>query len=184
MSTTNPRVVRPRVVVGVDGSPASIDALKWAIRYAQVTGGQVEAVTSWAVPDAGGAGLGAGFDAVGVDWLAVATESQETSLFQALSETLPGGGVSVKRTLIFDHPAHALLVAAEGADLLVVGSRGHGGFVGMLLGSVSAHVVAHAACPVLIIQHATGPVDAAEFVADGTDRNQAAGSTVSTGLVR
>ncbi|MDX6298801.1 MAG: hypothetical protein QOF53_15 [Nocardioidaceae bacterium] len=183
MSSTSPRIVNPRLVVGVDGSPASIDALKWAIRYAELAGGLVEAVTSWAAPDAGGAGFGAGFIAVDdVDWSAIARQSQETALSQALSQTLPDGGASIKRTVVFDHPASALLAAAEGADLLVVGSRGHGGFVGMMLGSVSAHVVAHASCPVLVIRHA--PDSADELRADATRHEQAAGSIAPTGAAR
>lgn len=161
-----------RIVVGVDGSAASVDALKWAIRYAELTGGQVEAVTSWAVPDAAGAGFGAGLEAVSIDWPGIATDSQEGALAQAL----PGGSGSIKRSVVFDHPAAALLAAAEGADLLVVGSRGHGGFVGMMLGSVSAHVVAHAPCPVLVIRHDAdrGGADQLAAVGAGAERGQTA----------
>jgi nucleotide-binding universal stress UspA family protein len=61
-------------------------------------------------------------------------------------------GVRVRSTIIRGHPAPALIEASRGADLLVLGSRGHGEFVGMLLGSVSEHCVAHAHCPVLVIR--------------------------------
>ena len=60
--------------------------------------------------------------------------------------------VRIEQEVLEGHPAQLLVTAAEGADLVVVGSRGHGGFVGMLLGSVSQHVAAHAPCPVLVVR--------------------------------
>jgi nucleotide-binding universal stress UspA family protein len=106
---------RSRVVVGVDGSPASADALSWAVRYAEQSGAEIEAVTSWDAPIIDGAGR---------------TEP-------SISPPSPS--------------------TAE--RLLVVGSRGHGGFTGQLLGSVSAHVVAHATCPVVVVRHQATPAD-------------------------
>jgi nucleotide-binding universal stress UspA family protein len=139
-----------RLVVGVDGSPSSIDAVRWAARYAELTGSDVEAVTTWSAPTGYGPAYGAGgFDAVVVDWADMARKTQETALEQAL----PGGSGTIRRTVVCDHPAAALVFAAQGAELLVVGSRGHDGFAGMLLGSVSAHVAAHAPCPVVVVRH-------------------------------
>lgn len=146
-----------RIVVGVDGSPASIEAVRWAAKYATLTGAELEAVTSWAAPSAYGAGLGIGYDAVDIDWQAIAKQIQETALAEALAEH----SETIRSTIVPDHPAAALVTAAEGADLLVVGSRGHGGFTGMLLGSVSAHVAAHAPCPVLVIRHSHDSKDSA-----------------------
>jgi len=138
-----------RIVVGVDGSSASIDALRWAIRQASLTGGAVEAVIAWQYPMAYG-----GYPiATDVDWPSNAGEVLDTALGQAqVSEAAP-----VTRKVVEGHPAQVLVDAAADADLLVVGSRGHGGFAGMLLGSVSEHVAAHALCPVLVIRH---PVNA------------------------
>ena len=141
-----------RVVVGVDGSPASIKAVRWAANYATLTGAELEAVTSWAAPGAYGAGLGVGYDAVDVDWQAIAEQTQKTALSEALPDHRETFRNTLVTTIVYDHPAAALLAAAEGADLLVVGSRGHGGFAGMLLGSVSAHVTAHAPCPVVVVR--------------------------------
>jgi nucleotide-binding universal stress UspA family protein len=138
-----------RVVVGVDGSAASIDAIGWAWRYAELTGARLEALTSWLVPHAYVFDLGYGFETTQVDWEATAREIQKNALDQAL----PGDSKGLVRTVVQDHPAEALVAAAEGADLLVVGSRGHGGFAGMLLGSVSSHVVAHASCAVVVVPH-------------------------------
>ncbi|MEO8828130.1 universal stress protein [Lapillicoccus sp.] len=145
------------VVVGVDGSPASIEAVRWAARYAGMTGADLEAVTSWEPPTSYGAGLGLGasFDTLDIDWQGMAV----TSLNEALVQALPDGHEAVKRSVVCGHPAAALLAAAKGADLLVVGSRGHGGFAGMLLGSVSTHLVAHAPCPVVVVRQPTAPAD-------------------------
>ena len=71
---------------------------------------------------------------------------------QAIKETLDGPDAEqVQRHVVRGHPAQALIDQAAGADLLVVGFRGHGGFTGMLLGSVSQHVIAHAPCPALVV---------------------------------
>jgi nucleotide-binding universal stress UspA family protein len=167
-------VTTGRVVVGVDGSPASIDAVRWAARYAEMTGGKLEAVTSWLFPQGYGVDFGYGFETAQVDWEAAAREIQETALNQAL----PNGFKRLIRTVVEDHPAAALVTAAENADLLVVGSRGHGGFAGMLLGSVSGHVVAHASCAVVVVRHrldqphdaseALGKVGAGDAASEGT----------------
>lgn len=142
-----------RVVVGVDGSPASIDAIGWAAQYAELTGAILEAVTSWVLPLSYGVDFGIGFETVQVDWEGAAGKVQEA----ALEEALPDGFDRVVRTVVENHPAAALVTAADGADLLVVGSRGHGGFTGMLLGSVSGHVAAHASCPVVVVRHPDDP---------------------------
>jgi nucleotide-binding universal stress UspA family protein len=147
---------RARVVVGVDGSPPSIDALLWAVRYADLTGADIEALTSWDGPVSYGAG-GHGtveLGAAAVDWRADAAQTQEGAL-----EHLGSAAAKVGRRLARNPAASALIDASEGAELLVVGSRGHGGFIGHLLGSVSAHVVAHATCPVVVVRHRAAPAD-------------------------
>lgn len=136
-----------RIVVGVDGSPASVAALTWASRQATLTGAAVEVVLSWQYPATfGGYAL-----ADGTDWPANA----QTALDNAVDQALGSSGTSVSRSVVEGHPAKVLLDASTGADLLVVGSRGHGGFAGMLLGSVSEHVVTHADCPVVVVHHTT-----------------------------
>lgn len=135
-----------RIVAGVDGSSASIDALRWAVRQASLTGAIVEAVISWQYPVAYGGEYLIDAD---VDWPSNARAVLDTALDEALgTQTAP-----ISHKVIEGHPAKVLVDAAAGADLLVVGSRGHGGFAGLLLGSVSEHVAAHAPCPVLVIRH-------------------------------
>jgi nucleotide-binding universal stress UspA family protein len=133
-----------RIVVGVDGSDASIDAVRWALLQAGLTGCSLEAVTSWQYPKE----YGAQWVAEDVNWDAMAKTILEDSLAKFDLK-----GVEVTRTITQGHPAEVLTDASANADLLVVGSRGHGGFVGMLLGSVSQHVCAHAHCPVLVVRH-------------------------------
>jgi nucleotide-binding universal stress UspA family protein len=136
------------VVVGVDGSEASADALRWAVRYARMTGATVRAVTVWHYPASFG-------------WApttAIPEMDLEGDARQALKETLEQvvgaeGPVTIQTHVVEGPPALMLLRAAEDADLLVVGSRGHGAFAGMLLGSVSEHCVHHATCPVVVIRH-------------------------------
>ena len=140
----------PRIVVGVDGSQSSLAALKWAIRQARLAGGSVDAVTAWEYPaGAGGFGWSPGAAFATTDLASVA----EKALSEATATALAGAdGVPVRQLVREGHPARVLIDATVGADLLVVGSRGHGGFAGMLLGSVSAHCVRHASVPVLVIR--------------------------------
>jgi nucleotide-binding universal stress UspA family protein len=136
-----------RIVVGVDGSASSAIALRWAIRQAKLTGSDVEAVTVWRIPAA--YGLGALADGA-VDWEGDAKDL----LAKALAEA--GGtdpDVTIRQTVIQGLAANELVRAADGADLLVVGSRGHSTLTGALLGSVSQYCVHHAPCPVLVMRN-------------------------------
>ncbi|MER6098484.1 universal stress protein [Streptomyces sp. NPDC001728] len=136
----------PRVVVGVDGSPASREALRWAVRHARLTGATVDAVGVYDVPGA------TGWSAPPVD-----AAFDEEQARQALTEELEGvlaeiGDVPLVENLVRGTPAKILIEAARGAELLVVGSRGRGGFASLLLGSVSQQCAVHAPCPVVIVR--------------------------------
>jgi nucleotide-binding universal stress UspA family protein len=138
-----------RIVVGVDGSDSSADALRWASTQARLTGAELTAVMSWELPTS--YAWGPVMD--DTDWEADA----RTALEQTITGTLDADDAAkVQRSVVRGHPARALLDASAGAGLLVVGSRGHGGFAGLLLGSVSQHVITHATCPVLVV-HGAAP---------------------------
>ncbi len=142
-----------RIVVGVDGSPSSVSALRWAIRQAGLTGATVDAVISWHYPASAG---GYGWAPIGEGTAFDFAENAEKVLAAAISEAgQPDSAVDVRARVAEGNAAQVLLDAADGADLLVVGSRGHGGFTEALLGSVSQHCVHHAHCPVVVIR---GPV--------------------------
>lgn len=140
----------PRIVVGVDGSASSLAALRWAVHQAELTGGTVDAVVAWRMPPTM---TGFGFAPVAV---AEGSEMEQTAkrvLDQVVSKVAsPEGGPPVRRLVVQGFPASVLLGASAGADLLVLGNRGHGGFSGALLGSVGQHCVRHARCPVVIIR--------------------------------
>ncbi len=133
-----------RIVVGVVGCPSSAQALRWAARQAELTGGEVHAVITWHQPPT--TGWETALDAV--DWAGDARRALDTAVTEALS---PAVAERVQRHVVEGHPAKVLVDRSADADLLVVGSRGHGGFTGMLLGSVGLHALAHAACPVLVV---------------------------------
>jgi nucleotide-binding universal stress UspA family protein len=133
-----------RIVVGVDGSPSSLEALSWASRQAHLTGSTLEIVMTWEWPSSYG-------------WVAPVPDDFDPE--QDLRRTLEAAAASARAAypdlsidplLVSGHPAPILVEASKGADLLVVGSRGHGEFVGMLLGSVSEHCASNAHCPVLV----------------------------------
>jgi nucleotide-binding universal stress UspA family protein len=138
-----------RIVTGVDGSPASLAALRWAIGQAELTGAAVDAVIAWHFPVLGASG---GF---GIEFAAMGPgdfrKTAENSVAEVVSGALgPASDVRVRVRAVEGDPARSLLDASAGADLLVVGSRGHGGLAGALLGSVSEYCVRHAACPVVV----------------------------------
>ncbi|WP_300610778.1 universal stress protein [Trebonia sp.] len=137
-----------RIVVGVDGSDSSKAALRWAIRQAKLTGASVDAVTAWRYPS------GYGWAAVSDGAIDFEGDAKKT-LAEALAEVSGlDPDVAVRPLVSEGHAADVLLHAAAGADLLVVGSRGHGGFASALVGSVSLYCVLHAHCPVLVLRDA------------------------------
>ena len=136
------------VVVGVDGSEPSEDALRWAIRYARMTGATVRAVTVWHLPVSFGWGPVPAIPEMDLEGDARAALK---ATVEAVTDTTEP--VEIQTEVVEGPPALMLLRAAEDADLLVVGSRGHGAFAGMLIGSVSEHCAHHANCPVVVVRH-------------------------------
>jgi nucleotide-binding universal stress UspA family protein len=133
------------IVVGVDGSEPSLNALRWAGEQARMTGATLRVLTTWEV--ATGTGWVPTFP-VDYDPQAVARQA----LDEAVTETLGADpDVAVERIVKEGHAAPVLLAAAKDADLLVVGSHGHGAFAGMLIGSVSEHLVRHAPCAIVVV---------------------------------
>lgn len=138
------------IVVGVDGSEESRDALRWALEEAALRHTTVHAVYAWTYAVVPGE----------LGWVAPPTESLDavresaTEMLDTTVEEVAGDSeVEVRRSAVQGGAANVLLDAAEGAELLVVGSRGRGGFAGLMLGSVSQQCAHHAACPVVILPH-------------------------------
>jgi nucleotide-binding universal stress UspA family protein len=125
-------------------------ALGWAVRYAALAGSAVEAVIAWQYPFSTGGYGWAPVVMVDSGDLREAAEKTVTEAVSSLSD--PGAYVRITPRVIQGTAAQVLISAAAGADLLVVGSRGHGGFAGALLGSVSVHCVHHAPCPVVVVR--------------------------------
>jgi nucleotide-binding universal stress UspA family protein len=135
-----------RIVVGVDGSQASLRALRWALDEARRRGATLEVVHAWHVPNAG-----AYLDFIGYLDVAAFEDDARRVVDQALTAENVAGLSWVEPIIVQDSAARALLDIAKGADLVVVGSRGRGGFTGLLLGSVSQQVAHHTPCPVVIV---------------------------------
>ena len=132
--------------MGVDGSASSKAALAWAVKQARLTGAVVEAVIAWEVPVSYGYMLPVPDD---FDFAENAAQVVADAIAEVSSEGEP---VEIRSVVAEGNPARVLLDASEGAELLVVGSRGHGGFTEALLGSVGQHCVHHATCPVVVIR--------------------------------
>jgi len=154
----------PAVVVGVDGSPGAREALRWALAEGRLRNSPVRVVHAWTFGYIGSGveglafregpvspyGSGAGIDLS--DLHAAAEDLLERSLAEVGDEI---EAVEIERRVVQGAAAAILISAVAPGDLLVVGSRGHGGFVGLLLGSVSLQCVHHAPCPVVVV-HAGG----------------------------
>jgi nucleotide-binding universal stress UspA family protein len=134
-----------RIVVGVDGSPGAQVALRFAIDEARQRRAALEVVHAWHVPYYGGGTLPAPL----LDPAPI--EAGEQHVLDRSVDAEDTSGVDVSRILVCDTPSHALIEAAKGAALLVVGTRGRGGFAGLLLGSVSQTVTHHAPCAVVVV---------------------------------
>jgi nucleotide-binding universal stress UspA family protein len=149
---------RPAVVVGVDGSVGSIEALRWGLDEARLRKAPLRAIHSWVylhplVPALIGypytteAGEGDAADAA-----TTAQDAAESILDEAFAGIGEIDDMGVERMVVQGPAAKVLIDAVSEHDLLVVGSRGHGGFAGLLLGSVSHQCVQHAPCPVVIVR--------------------------------
>jgi nucleotide-binding universal stress UspA family protein len=147
--TTSPQHGRSWIVVGVDGSETSQRALGWALEEGRLRHVGVEVVHAWnppthAVPTLPNAY--APFD-----------EAARTVVDQALAHADTTGVPTVRPVVRQGSGGEVLVRLARGADLVIVGSRGLGGFKGLLLGSVSHHLSHHAPCPVIVIPHTDTP---------------------------
>lgn len=135
-----------RIVVGIDGSDTARQALQWAVAEAQVRDAALEVVHAWHTPAVAGYPYVAGFDPEDFEEIAHATVETTLAGVDTTGLTHP-----IERIVRQGGAASALLSAAKGADLIVVGSRGRGGFAELLLGSVSHQLAQHADCPVVIV---------------------------------
>jgi nucleotide-binding universal stress UspA family protein len=143
----------PRIVVGVDGSEHSKQALRWAARIAASEGATLDAIAAWEFPTM-------------IGWNAMPPGYSpkldiEKSLTETVDEVFGENRPADMRLRSFEgSAASVLLTISKGALMLVVGSRGHGGFFGLLIGSVSAKVAEFATCPVLVVHGDEPSVDA------------------------
>ena len=136
-----------RIVVGVDTSEGARRALRWAVAEARARPAELRVVHAWLVPVMAATPVGTvPFDVTGFEESARA----ELDTFLA-AELVDAGDVVVERCVVVGGAAQVLLDAAAGASMLVVGTRGRGGFAGLLLGSVSQQVIHHAPCPVVVV---------------------------------
>jgi nucleotide-binding universal stress UspA family protein len=135
-----------RIVVGVDGSASSTQALEWAVKQAELTASALETVITWQWPTTYGVAL---FLPEDYDPAADAQRVLETAL-GPVRQAHPAA--DIRPTVVEGHPALALVEASRGAELLVVGNRGHREFTGLFLGSVSEYCATAAHCPVLVFR--------------------------------
>jgi nucleotide-binding universal stress UspA family protein len=135
------------IVVGVDGSPASGLALRWAIREAEASSNPVLAISAYSIPAVAASAPGYDGD---TDGLADECRSLLAAEIAAASKDHPA--VRIESKVVEGPAALALIEASLDASALMVGSSGRGGLVGLLLGSVSQQCVAHAICPVVVVR--------------------------------
>jgi nucleotide-binding universal stress UspA family protein len=137
------------VLVGVDGSPASLNAADWAAAYATVHGQSVHLVCSYSVPTFAAAGLDGGFGPVDDTVLAQGA----AAVLQEAAARLATTGVPITSSTVSGDAAAVLVDLSRSAALVVVGTRGRGGFAERLLGTVSSALPAHAHCPTVVVPY-------------------------------
>jgi nucleotide-binding universal stress UspA family protein len=136
------------IVVGIDGSDESTRALTWAVTEARLRGAHLTVMHAWHPPYVAG-----GYPLVPVIYDLELYEKAAQQLLDDAVDAIDLTGLSggVARQLVEGGAASALLAASEDAALVVVGARGVGGFLGLLVGSVSTQVTHHASCPVVVV---------------------------------
>ncbi|WP_116246771.1 universal stress protein [Nocardiopsis sp. FIRDI 009] len=144
-----------RVLVGVDGSATARTAATWAFEAADLRGAVLRAVTAHGETSRRRFGASERPPRVRVGESGEAAAGEEAR--RMMSESVAGErerwpGVRLEEVVAEGHPVEVLRAAAEDCDLMVVGSRGRGGFAGMLLGSVSRNVISHSPCPVAVVR--------------------------------
>jgi nucleotide-binding universal stress UspA family protein len=143
------------IVVGVDQSEGARAALRFALEEAKLRRATLRVVHAWQYGYIGATGVEGAYPALGGD-IKELRAGAETALAETLRESIPEADtVEIERRVVEGRPAAVRVDESRGADLLVVGSRGHGGFTGLLLGSVSQQCAHHAACPVVIVHRDT-----------------------------
>jgi nucleotide-binding universal stress UspA family protein len=147
----NPERTNGLIVVGVDSSEGAKAALRFALEEAKLRCTRLRVVHTWQFGYIGVSGIEGFSPVVGAD-LGDVRRTAEVALERILHEVAPEpNGVVIERRVSEGAPATVLVDESREADLLVVGSRGHGGFAGLLLGSVSQQCAHHAGCPVVIV---------------------------------
>lgn len=145
----------PKIVVGVDGSEGAAKALRWALGEARLRSASLRIVHAWSVPlvlsipsaDA----FGIPEPAESMQQVRAALHKEADNVLEAALHRIEADDIEVEAEVVEGKAARVLIEAATDADLLVVGSRGLGGFTGLLLGSVSQQCAHHARCPVVIV---------------------------------
>jgi nucleotide-binding universal stress UspA family protein len=136
----------PRIVVGVDGSPLSMNALEFAVEETQLRQGHLHVTYAYPVIERPVSG------STGKDYYEQ-VEADARTFMEGLMSTAPSTeGLEVEWLAVPGNPAEVLIEASIGSALLVVGSRGVGGFKGLMMGSVSTQCVHHSHCPVLVVR--------------------------------
>ena len=134
-----------KIVVGTDGSDNSVAALRWAMAEGKAHGATTDVVHCWEFPPI--------IDPLGIPMMPSVEEMNNSAerLLKEVIRKVDVSGVSVTTRVMRGSPDSVLCAAAKNADMLVIGRRGHGGFMGLLLGSIAQQVVHHAPCPVVVV---------------------------------
>ncbi len=135
------------IVVGIDGSTESIAALRWAIHEAVMRNVPIKALHCWSYPTS------VGVPSMMLTDVELIRKSSVALVHDVITQATAGSAtpVAIDPVITEGSASHALIDASKGAELVVVGARGHGGFLGLLIGSVANQVVHHAACPVVVV---------------------------------
>lgn len=169
------------IVVGVDGSPGAAEALRWAVAEARLRKARLQIVHAWIYGYVGMPSGGIGYMGSFGSNAALGIEPEDLQraaedVLEKVIADIVGGvdGIEIERKVVEGAAAQVLIGAAVEADLLVVGSRGHGGFVGLLLGSVSQQCVHYAPCPVVVVHSPKATATAKELTHSAATKGAAA----------